>query len=236
MNIIESIDISSLVNKKFNSNTRVIFIRINPYPIDDTLKYIYNELFNKSWINKYGKSIIRKSIEERCNKTIKKISEKLSLCQDDSVSSEAGEYIISILGKQALTENLNYINIPLAELWKEKVLGNPGFDFHSESVENRIIFGEAKYVCGKNAYNNSLSQINEFIELKKDLIEIADLDNLVSELALSNFEDGKKGYAAAFSSTKIITSELIEHIFNNDSFKKLLIYDELLLVAADINE
>ena len=100
MNIIESIDISSLVNKKFNSNIRAIFIRINPYPIDDTLKYIYNELFDKAWINKYGKSLIRKSIEERCNKTIKKISEKLSLCQDDSVSSEAGEYIISILGKR----------------------------------------------------------------------------------------------------------------------------------------
>ena len=88
----------------------------------------------------------------------------------------------------------------------------------------------------EKAYNNSLSQINEFIELKKDLVKMADLDNLVSELASSNFEDGKKGYTAAFSSTKIITSELIEHIFNNDSFKKLLIYDELLLVAVDINE
>lgn len=79
MNITESIDISSLVNKKFNSNTRVIFIRIDPYPIDDTLKYIYNELFNKAWINKYGKSLIRKSIEERCNKTIKKLVKIISM-------------------------------------------------------------------------------------------------------------------------------------------------------------
>ena len=87
MKIIESIDISTLVNKEFNSNTKVIFIRINPYPLDDTLKYIYNELFNKAWINKYRKSVIRKSIEERCDKTIKKINEKLTLCENDSISS-----------------------------------------------------------------------------------------------------------------------------------------------------
>lgn len=236
MNIKESIDISTLVKKVFNSNTKVIFIRINPYPLNDTLKYIYDELFNRAWINKYRKSVVRRSIEERCNKTIEKISEKLSLCQDDKISSEAGEYIISILGKQALTENLNYLTISLAELWKEKVLGNPGFDFHSESTENKIIFGEAKYVCGKNAYNNSLKQINDFIKIKKDLKEMVDLDNLVSELATSNFEVGKKGYAAAFSSTKISTNKLLNNIFDNDSFKKLLIYDELILVAVDINE
>lgn len=236
LKVIESIDISNLIKKEFNSNTKVIFIRINPYPLDDTLKFIYNELFNKAWINKYKKSIVRKSIEERCNKTIEKISEKLKRCEGDNVSSEAGEYIISILGKQALTENLNYLNIPLAELWKEKTTGNPGFDFHSESTENKIIFGEAKYVCGKNAYNNSLSQINKFIELKKDLLEMVDLDNLVSDLASSNFDDGKKGYAAAFSSTKALTKVMIDNILDNDSFKKLLIYDELLLVAVDINE
>lgn len=236
MKIIESIDISKLVKELFDSNTKVIFIRINPYPLDDTLKYIYNEIFNKAWINKYKKSVVRKSMEERCNKTIEKISEKLSLCQDDCISSEAGEYIVSILGKQALVENLNYLNIPLAELWKEKNLGNPGFDFHSESTENKIVFGEAKYVCGKNAYNNSLSQINKFIGLKKDLIEMKDLNDLVSELATSNFENGKKGYAAAFSSTKIITDELIKNIIKNKFFKNFLIYDELLLVAVDINE
>lgn len=32
---------------------------------------------------------------------------------------------------------------------RKSIRGNPGFDFHSESIENRIIFGEAKYVCGK---------------------------------------------------------------------------------------
>ena len=236
MNIIESIDVSKFIKKKFNSDTKVIFIRIDPYPLDDTLKYIYSEIFNKAWINKYEKSIIRKSIEERCNRTIEKINEKLKRCEDDKISSEAGEYIISILGKKALTEDLNYINIPLAELWKEKVTGNPGFDFHSESIENKIIFGEAKYVCGKNAYNSALSQIKAFIEVKKDLLEMANLYDLVSNLASDNFENGKKGYAAAFSSTKITTRELIKNILDNDSLQKLLVYDELILVSVNINE
>lgn len=236
MHVIETIDISRMIKKIFNNDIKVTFIRIDPYPLNDTLRLIYNELFNKAWINKYKKSVIRKSIEERCNKTINKISKKLELCQEDIVASEAGEYIISILGKQALTEKLNYLNIPLAELWKEKITGNPGFDFHSESTENKIIFGEAKYLCGKNAYNNSLSQINDFIELKKDLIEMVDLDNLVTDLAKSNFENNKKGYAAAFSSTHMSTDKLIKNILDNDSFKKLLLYDELLLVAVNINE
>ena len=236
MEIIESINISKIINEIIGCDTKVIFIRINPYPLDSSLKIIYDELFNMAWINKYKINIVRKSIEERCNKTIKRIGEKLKSCKGDIISSEAGEYIVSILGKQALTENLNYFNIPLAELWKEKITGNPGFDFHSESTENKLIFGESKYVSGENAYNDSLDQINKFIDLKKDLTEIVDLENLVSDLALSNFEKDKKGYAAAFSSTHITTDKLINNILNNDNFKNVLKYDELILVAVDINE
>lgn len=236
MEVVSVIDLSEKMKKFASNNPKVIFIRINPYPLNDTLKLIYNEILNKSWINKYKKDIIRKSIEERADKTIEKISNKLKLRENDIIASEAGEYIISILGKQALSDNLNYIHIPLAELWKEKSSGNPGFDFHSESINNKIIFGEAKYICGENAYNSSLSQINKFISLKKDLMEIVDLDNLVSDSSVTNFENNRKGYAAAFSSTRISNVKLIENICKNPSFQKLLIYDELLLVAVDINE
>lgn len=236
MQVVTICDLSERVKELFSTNTKVIFIRINPYPINDTLKLIYNELTNKSWINRYKKDIIRKSIEERATKTIETISNKLKMCENDSIASEAGEYIISILGKQALSDNLNYIYIPLAEMWKEKNSGNPGFDFHSESTDNKIIFGEAKYICGCNAYNSSLSQINKFVTLKKDLKEIVDLDNLVSVSSIENFENGRKGYAAAFSSTSIADSDLIENICKNSSFQKLLCFDELLLVAVDINE
>ena len=236
MEVVSIIDLSKKIKEFVSNNPKVIFIRINPYPLNDTLKLIYNEILNKAWINKYKKDIIRKSIEERVNRTIEKISNKLKLCENDIIASEAGEYIISILGKQALSNNLNYIHIPLAELWKEKSSGNPGFDFHSESTNNKIIFGEAKYICGGNAYNSSLSQINDFISLKKDLMEIVDLDNLVSDSSIINFENNRKGYAAAFSSTKIPDAKLIDNICKNPSFQKLLIYDELLLVAVDINE
>lgn len=236
MKIVSIIDLSKKIKKYTSNNPKVIFIRINPYPLNDMLKLIYGEISNKLWINKYKKDIIRKSIEERANKTIEKINEKLKLCKNDIISSEVGEYIISILGKQALSDSLNYIHLPLAELWKEKASGNPGFDFHSESTNNKIIFGEAKYVCGKNAYNSSLSQINKFIVLKKDLMEIVDLEVLVSNKSVTNFENNRKGYAAAFSSTSVPDTKLIKNICENSSFRNLLIYDELLLVAVDINE
>lgn len=67
-------------------------------------------------------------------------------------------------------------------------------------------------------------------------MEIVDLDNLVSDSSVTNFENNRKGYAAAFSSTRISDVKLIENICKNPSFQKLLIYDELLLVAVDINE
>lgn len=229
-------DLSDEVEKIYKLNTKTIFIRLNPYPLNETIKYIFNELSDLSWINRYDKNILRKSIEERTNITVIDIEQKLLKCKEDIIASEAGEYIISILGKQALVNNLNYLNIPLAELWKEKKSGNPGFDFHSESIENKLIFGEAKYVCGKNAYNNALSQINDFINLNKDLMEIVGLDPLVSDISLDNFEEGRKGYAAAFSSNKIDNNILIRNILENENTKKLLNYDELILVAVDINE
>lgn len=236
MEVVSLLDLTSRVKNISTNNTKVVFIRINPYPLNDTIKLIYDELFDKSWINIYKKDVIRESVKERANKTIEAINKKLKLCEDDNIVSEAGEYIVSILGKQALSKNLNYIELPLAELWKEKVTGNPGFDFHSESTENKLIFGEAKYQCGKNAYNSSLTQINKFIITKKDLSEIVDLDNLVSDSAIINFKNNKKGYAASFSSTKIKDEDLIENILINQSFLDLLIYDELILVAVDVNE
>ena len=81
-----------------------------------------------------------------------------------------------------------------------------------------------------------MSQIVEFIKDEKDLIELADLEYFVSDDSLTNCENGKKGYAAAFSSHSISNQDLLNNILKNKDMKSLYIYEELLLIAVDINE
>ncbi|MBL0255080.1 MAG: hypothetical protein IPQ27_08970 [Chitinophagaceae bacterium] len=46
-----------------------------------------------------------------------------------SVNEDIGEFIVSYSAQLALEIEYSHQRIPLAELLKEKVLGNPGFDF-----------------------------------------------------------------------------------------------------------
>lgn len=54
------------------------------------------------------------------------------------------------------------MDIPLAELIKQKVKGNPGFDFFAVNRDTVVmIFGEAKYDASSNAYNRVLAKLND---------------------------------------------------------------------------
>ena len=79
---------------------------------------------------------------------------------------------------EALINQLNYLDIPLAELLGKKKSGNPGFDFHSANLAtDTVIFGEAKYVAATSAYSTALPQIEGFIRDKKDIEDLPDLKN-----------------------------------------------------------
>jgi len=155
--------------------------------------------------------------------------------EDDKITSETGEYFVSELSREVLIDGMGYLDIPLAEIRKEETSGNPGFDFHSETDNQVVIFGEAKYLNKKNAYTTALKQIIRFIEEEKDLGEIVELENFVSEDSLINFSNGKKGYAAGFSSTTMSDDLLVNNILQNENLKLLLNYEEVILVAVDIN-
>lgn len=214
---------------------KIVFLRIDPEDKKETLKRIYQKLSDKSWINRFNKSYIRQSYEKRVDRTLGKLSNSLKLGEDNKLTKEAGEYFVSELSREAIIEELNYSDIPLAELRKEQVKSNPGFDFHAESKERIIIFGESKYLSRDNAYGSALSQIVDFIKNDKDVQEIVDLEDFVSDIAMKNFEDNHKGYAAAFSSHLISNEDLLNNIFKNKGFSYLCNYDELLLLAVDVN-
>ncbi|MCI8467187.1 MAG: hypothetical protein HFI08_03230 [Bacilli bacterium] len=234
-----------IINKKIFSKEelpsncklkKLIFLRIDPEDRKEVLKHIYQELADNSWTKRFNKSIIRDSYNKRIEKTLNSLEASLKIGEDNKITRESGEYLVSELSREVIINELNYSNIPLAELRKEQVKSNPGFDFHSESDNKIIIFGEAKYSCRDNAYNSALSQIVDFIKNEKDLAEIADLEEFVSDEALINFEKENKGYAAAFSSHAISSEQLINNILKNENCLQLYNYNELLLLAVDVND
>ena len=72
--------------------------------------------------------------------------------------------MVSELAREAIVSELNYLDIPLAELLGKKISGNPGFDFHSQNnATNTVIFGEAKYVTAHSGYPRAIDQIKAFV-------------------------------------------------------------------------
>lgn len=213
---------------------KLVLLRIDPEDKREAISRIYYEISNLSWINKFDKKIIQESYRKRSEKTIVAIKEKLDKYEDDQIISEIGEYFVSEISRQSIVSELNYLNIPLAELWKEQKTGNPGFDFHSESNKNIIIYGESKYDSRQNAYNRALKQIVGFIVDNKHIEEVSDLINFVSPEAIGNIGNDIKGFAAAFSSYNIETNQLIKNILENENFKSLKMNDELILIAVNM--
>lgn len=220
--------------RKLADNIHFIRIRINQDNVSITLQEVLNCLNELSWISSFDQDYLRNSFKKRATDTITYITNNIINGTEDEVTTDSGEYVVSVLSKKTIVDKLDYVDIPLAELIKEKIVGNPGFDFYSENKNSIMLFGEAKYVSNTNAYNKALEQIEEFVNIGKDINDIASVDRFFSEEALDNANKGDKGYIAAFSSTEIETDELIRNIQNNVHYKKLSSHKELICVAVTI--
>lgn len=218
-----------------NGTAKVQFIRIDPEDLSMTLSDILTALMNLSWLSKFDEDYEIAAFTSRANKTIEDIKDKFSKSEDDKISKDAGEYVVSELAREAIVNQLHYLDIPLAELLGKKKSGNPGFDFHSQNnATNTVIFGEAKYVTAHSGYPRAIDQIKAFVDDKKDIADIADLRDFCSADALSRVVDGFKGFAAAFSAKSTPSDRLISAITAKDSFQELLKYEEVILVAVNL--
>lgn len=232
VNILKVLEVR-LVN--VTGTAKVQFIRIDPEDLNATLSQILNILMDLSWLKNFDQDYLIQSYTNRANKTIDDIKKKFDDCDTDKLTSDAGEYVVSVLAKDTLTTELSYTNIPLGELLGKKTSGNPGFDFHSQNpLTNTVIFGEAKYVATQSAYHSALTQIEKFIVAKKDIDDLADLRDFCTPSALSRASKGLKGFAAAFSVKSTSSDRLIELIQKQSDFKKLLSYEEIILVAVNL--
>lgn len=222
---------------KYGLNGSAYFIRVTPEDLDITIREILIELSDFSWLAKFNKEYLRKSMEHKAQATCDYLKKAFYDDENTPLISNAGEYIVSTLSKRSIVEQLNHLDVPLAELLGRKKVGNPGFDFFTEDLtEHLVSCGESKYIKGINAYNTSLGQIRQFIIDGKHYDDIAVLHSLVEEEALEKMAHNEFGISVAFSATNIPEDDLLANITQNIHFKNLVEKFKIILVAVNMDE
>lgn len=225
------VDISNIAP---NSTCAVHLMHVQIKDIKERAEEMINTILSRSWINDLPSAIDRVSYEARANRTIEKLANDVFKKISTPISDEFGEYVVSMSAQDSLEIQMHHQKVPLAELFKEKISGNPGFDFHTESQTNFIAFGEAKYSANDNPYTRALSQIIEFIGLRKDIMELTDLRNFVSGTAIDNAMSGQKAYVAAFSINSLNRDLVYKNVLKSEYLKGLLEYPEVYLIGVEI--
>ena len=169
-----------------------------------------------------------------CETLVNYIADNIIRRNESTVTSNSGEYVVSELARKAIVTQMTYLDIPLAELIKEKNVGNHGFDFYSKNLENILLFGEAKYVAGTNAYGSAFEQIVRFENEKRDSSDLIAIDRFCCDESKENFANGLKGYIAAFSSTTMPSETLIKNIKENANYISLGKFNEIICVAVNL--
>lgn len=222
------------ITDRIQIGNHITFVRINPTNVELTLKKVFDSLANLSWLNDFDKDWLKEGYQVRADATVKYIADNIIKAGDDKVTSNSGEYVISELARLTLINELSYSNIPLAELIKKQKSGNPGFDFYSENPSNVLLFGEAKYLANQNAYGRAFEQMVRFINENADIGDLPDVDAFCSDNSKSNVLNGIKGFVASFASKEIPTQTLVKNIQDNEDYKTLAKFTELICVAVNI--
>ena len=212
----------------------VFFLRVDPDDIAVTLRDIIDVLSDLSWISRFDKPYLQESYKTRAETTAKLICKKIEEGVASGVYGDAAEYIVSEIARETLVKHLKYKDIPLGELFKEQVSGNPGFDYFTANLSDVIIFGEAKYLAAQNAYGTGMRQVARFIKEGRDKADIADIQNFFSDNALTGVYNGTKGFSIAFSAKNTTSAALIQNIKKNTNYEDLSKYQELIFVAVNI--
>lgn len=140
---------------------------------------------------------------------------------------------MSYAAQQALKIEHSHKLIPLAELLKEKITGNPGFDFHSVSTNSYLIFGEAKFSLDSTPRAKALNQIVDFIG-DRDSSELLWLLPFLDTATRQNIKDNKKGYTAAFSHNNNNIVNTLNKALDSTPIKEIIKYNELYLIAVEL--
>lgn len=198
--LIEKVESHSL---PAGSTADVWLICVKIDDINSCAKELVTILNDTAWIQQLN-AIGKLSLSQTAMRTINKLVNDFKSVQN-VITTEFGEYMVSMSASQSLGVLLGHRVFPISELWKEKITHNHGFDFHTETLDKLLNFGEAKYSRKSNPYSVAASQVIDFIELGKDKYDAVLLGHFATEEAINNLGAGYRGFTIAFS------------IYSNDS-------------------
>ncbi|AYN03730.1 hypothetical protein [Flavobacterium sp. 140616W15] len=219
-------DLSSVSSCEINC----IHIQISNFkPI---IQEFQKTITDTSWINALDE-LSKMAFKANATKTIDKIVNDIIAKVTTSLTVDIGEYIVSYAAQSALEIEFTHTKIPLAELLKEKISGNPGFDFHSISSNKYLIFGEAKFSMEGTPRAKALDQIGLFIN-DRDHAELLWLKPFLENDTITHIANGHKGYTAAFSFNGNNVLTIFNNALNSDIVKEVIKHKELYLIAVEI--
>lgn len=236
MKIIECkiVDTCSFGYKKHN-HVYSILVEVEAANAKQEASDIIKIVIDTSWILKFD-AIDQASLLACATPTINKIVDSILNKVGTKIEKEFGEYLVSYNAQRALVECLSHSAIPLPELFKEKVSGNPGFDFHTISPNTLIVFGEAKYNSNKSPFDNAEKQIIDFLDPRrqKHIKELKEVRRFSGDIAAKKVIDGSLGIAAAFSIYAKDAQKTMENAIKHTEFQNLLSNDEVYIIGINI--
>jgi len=227
----EKVDMAKY-NKKCSCNVYSVLIEVTD--IHKTAQDMIIAITDTSWIDELN-VIDQATFSALSVRTINKLANNIFSKVEDEVTVDFGEYMVSMTAQDALTQEPGHTSLPLADIIKEKVTGNPGFDFHTCSHSGLLSFGEAKYSGINNPYSNALTQINDFINLEKDTSELVFLKAFISEETALKCIAGEKAYIAAFSINTKTPKAIMDNVFKSMHIDSLLKYPEIYIVGVVVD-
>lgn len=204
--------------------------------VPDIIKKVFENISDTSWIENLENVAAKKSFAIAAKRTISRLALKVFNGDDDALTEHTGEYVVSVTALNALRQEYNHKTLPLSELWKEQVAGNPSFDFHSVCPKSMLLFGESKYSGKRNPHGVALTQIKEFIEQEKDITDLVGIERFVGVHPIKRFEDGFKMYAAAFSVNAKNASQIMKNAAKSEKAKPLFCHNGLFLIGIELKK
>lgn len=217
-----------------SSEGKVYSALVNITDISGIASNMLENVKDTSWIDQMD-TVAQITFKATAERTIEKLVKCIISQSDDNLSEDFGEYMISDTAQEILSSEFYHQKLPIAELIKEKVSGNPGFDFHTEGPEKIISYGEAKYSGVTTRYSDALTQIADFISNKKDDAELNTLQKLVTQQAIENYTSGQKAYTAAFSVNANDPEKIMVNTLLSTHIDPLLEHKEIYIIGIYVN-
>lgn len=215
-----------------------LYVRVQVTNQMVTLLNVYQSLINDNWINRFFSQCgwMQTSVAARVAPTIQQIASDFNNGTNPTINSDTGEKLVSEISRRTLVEDYGYWDMPIAELFKQKKDGNPGFDFHTVTPDGILLmFGEAKYVANTTAYNSALNQIGEFIKQRKDMMDLFEIDRFMpSQTPLDNANNNIKGYVAAFSTNGATDDYIVSKVVGHKNYDMISQYPLFIAIAIDL--